>query len=311
MARAYLRIDEGLRDCFVGAQEDLSVRWVSARIEGEEVALRATGKRGNSTSEDFDALIETAELAPNEPGFVLFDAGDETRQWLLVAWVPDTAAPRLKMLYSSSREDLKTGLGSGYFTRDYCANATADLTWAQLTHTTEKPLTETEILMNEEKLLEKETSIKASGMASVPFRVSPALLALFEQFETTPCKIEITVENETFDGAVVEDFREDNTPKFLLFPADGDKRFLVYFCPDAASVKQKMVYSTAKATLISLVPFKLQSAEIRSDLQYELTQLAHPAEDKRELNHAPISKPQRPGRASVKRKPKKWTPAPP
>ncbi|CAM9837470.1 unnamed protein product, partial [Phaeothamnion confervicola] len=35
------------------------------------------------------------------------------RKWLLVAYVPDDAPVRQKMLYSSSRQDLKAALGQG------------------------------------------------------------------------------------------------------------------------------------------------------------------------------------------------------
>jgi hypothetical protein len=43
--------------------------------------------------------------------------------WVLIAWVPDNARVRDKMLYSSSRDDLKRALGLGYFRGEFYANA--------------------------------------------------------------------------------------------------------------------------------------------------------------------------------------------
>jgi len=48
-------------------------------------------------------------------------------RWVLLAWVPDAAKVRDKMLYSSSRDDLKRSLGLGYFVTEYYANSKVEL----------------------------------------------------------------------------------------------------------------------------------------------------------------------------------------
>lgn len=52
-------------------------------------------------------------------------------RWVLLAWVPDTAKVRDKMLYSSSRDDLKRSLGLGYFVTEYYANSKVQLSCNQ------------------------------------------------------------------------------------------------------------------------------------------------------------------------------------
>mmetsp|Transcript_6208 Transcript_6208/g.18805 ORF Transcript_6208/g.18805 Transcript_6208/m.18805 type:complete len:309 (+) Transcript_6208:28-954(+) len=306
MARAYLGVDDALRECFVGCQEDGSVRWVAAKIEGEKVCLVTTSKVSGSVEEDFEGIREV--IASDEPMFVLFATETEQpRSWMLLAWVPDAAAPRLKMLYSSSREDLKSGLGSGYFTRkDYCANHADDVAWSQVTAVSSAPLTEAEVLLAEEKKMEKDVSLKSSGMATLPFSLSRRLEALLAEDHAI---LAITLDGETLDGTPCDDLPDDAAgPKFVLLR----KSTLVYFCPDHASLKDKMTYATAKPTLLELLGASglkiAKSVEIRADLADEVAALDRPETDQRTITHQPNSKPRRPGRASVRSRVKKWSP---
>ena len=64
---------------------------------------------------------------------------------------------RDKMLYSSSKEDLKRNLGAGYFKAEYSANVIADVTWDSYIASLERGLdldllTETEKLLLEERV---------------------------------------------------------------------------------------------------------------------------------------------------------------
>ena len=335
MARAYLSVDSELRACFVGSQEDRSVRWVCGRIEGEVLKLHGSGKVLGSVSEDFDGLREAAGLTVDEPAFVVFardEKGDEgPRRWMLVAWVPDTAAPRAKMLYSSSREDLKTSLGSGYFGgfKDYCANAESDLSWEMLLHFEEtdhdnQPLTEQEILFNEEKKMEKDSSVRSTGMAVVPFHLSPeAEQALNDNFELLEIAIDKADDSvlglgcaPTFKDTLKASVSTATEPRFLLAKKNNQVVF-IYFCPEDASLKLKMTYSTAKATFADILRTKaielLKSIEVRDkdDLDFEFDAAINGDNDTREITHVDVAKPQRPGRSGTTSKAKakkKWTP---
>ena len=335
MARAYLGVDGELKSCFVGSQEDKSVRWVCGKIEGESVILNGSGKVGGTAAEDFDGLKDAAKLTSDEPAFVMFARDDEseTRRWMLVAWVPDTAAPRLKMIYSSSREDLKTQLGAGYFGgfKDYCANAESDLAWEMVLHFEQtdhdnRPLTEQEQLFIEEKKLEKDTSVKSSGMANLPFRLTPDAQAALGTNEFHLLEIKLETDDTlglgaepqpSLNGGLQAGLSTLTEPRFLL-ARQPPKIAFIYFCPDDASLKQKMTYSTAKSTFAEIlrandiIPAK--SIEVRdpADLDSEFASaVTNDDADKRDIVHADLSKPARPGRkpsSGSKARLKKWNP---
>merc|ERR1711871_1202465 len=123
-----------------------------------------------------DSLQASVPLSDKQPAFVLIarERTPTARRWQLLNWAPDCAPPRLKMLYSSSREDLKQSLGAGFFAshRDYSA-FDSDLSGAALLAAetkSEGPLTDAERLENEERT--RPAFSRCAGMASVPFELS-------------------------------------------------------------------------------------------------------------------------------------------
>ncbi|KAH8048651.1 hypothetical protein JL721_11897 [Aureococcus anophagefferens] len=226
MARAYLAVDVELASAFLAAQEDKGLRWLKAKVEGEAVRLVSSGRMGASIGADFDALQADASLAIDEPAFVLFSrdaealAAGAARSWQLVCWVPDSAAPRLKMIYSSSREDLKGSLGA--------------------------PLTDKELFLKEEQKLEKDTR-SSVGMASVPFRLADDLEAALraavageadfaEAVAGDRETLKLAAPHQTLGGA--GDLGRAQRPRRAALPARGQAqarrrlaKLFVYYCP--------------------------------------------------------------------------------
>lgn len=130
-------------------------------------------------------------------------AGDSSR-WVLVAWIPDNCKVRDKMLYSSSREDIKKALGLGYFMSEYYANSKEDLTWAQVLAYASKsevdgPLTEKErLIQDENKLSQVESNTTSStAMGALPFNMSEAVISALAQFKAQEINwVDMYVENE-------------------------------------------------------------------------------------------------------------------
>jgi twinfilin len=130
-------------------------------------------------------------------------------KWVLLAWVPDDCKVRDKMLYSSSREDLKRSLGLGYFVGEYYANTRADLTWTQFVdyiarERTDGPLTMKEQLILEEKALthSESHSTKATAMGALPFELSPDVIAALAQLQAGEVNwVEMTLNQETVELA--------------------------------------------------------------------------------------------------------------
>ena len=88
----------------------------------------------------------------------IYNISDETnslQSWILIAWVPEECRVRDKMLYASSREDIKLNLGATFFATEYYANNLSDLTWQSYQQSLQKDFG-VEILSENEKLIKEE-----------------------------------------------------------------------------------------------------------------------------------------------------------
>jgi twinfilin-like protein len=130
-----------------------------------------------------------------------------TAKWVLLAWVPDNSRVRDKMLYSSSREDLKKSLGLGYFVGEYYANSYSDLTWVQFIdyiskERTDGPLTLKEQLILEEKALthSESHSTKSTAMGALPFSLSAAVTSALSSLQSGEINwVEMYLSGETIE----------------------------------------------------------------------------------------------------------------
>lgn len=132
MARSNLDISSSLTEAFLSAQQPSDEsRCIKVLIVGESLNLATIINRQGSVGSDFDALAVSA-LNEHEASILLFslEEGLEDRQkWLLVSYIPDGCKVRDKMLYSSSKDDLKRALGLGFFAAEYSANSIDEVSW--------------------------------------------------------------------------------------------------------------------------------------------------------------------------------------
>ena len=134
-----------------------------ASIDGETISEAGRSAYAGSTAADFDAMGESLNETVAAFYFFCTDEAPKAgtaRHWVIISWVPDLAKVRDKMLYSSSRDDLRKTLGMGYFPTDYYANEKSDMTWATYSKGLERndaPLSATEQLQKEEAMMERDT----------------------------------------------------------------------------------------------------------------------------------------------------------
>ena len=198
MARANLNISKNLLDSFHSANESTStIRAVRVSILNEDIVLAATLPITSTSEHDFDTKLVTF-LPEKDAAIILFrlsnKADGPSQKWLLIAWVPDSSKVRDKMLYSSSREDVKKGLGLALFvTPDFHASCFNDITWKSYSlqstsSSNEDILTRKEKALKEEDLLTHNERIqlgtKATAMGVVPFTLSPDVSKSFREFIT-------------------------------------------------------------------------------------------------------------------------------
>lgn len=162
-------------------------------IAEETIHLHSLIHSQGSPQEDFQGPLRN-DLVANEAAIFLFcldnRAAGPPVKWVLIAWVPDDCKVRDKMLYSSSREDLKRSLGLGYFVGEYYANTLGDMTWDQFIdylsrERTDGPRTVKEQLILEEKALTHSEShaTKATAMGALPFELSSHVISALTQLQ--------------------------------------------------------------------------------------------------------------------------------
>ena len=274
-ARANLKIDPAVREAFMSAQAGFDVRWLRVEIDGEKMVLVDRGAPSSasaSASDDIAALARDVEAkGAGKAAYVVYctDTGAaSSKPWILVAYVPETSKVRAKMLYASGREDLKRALGHTYFKGELHASTPEDLSAENLQHTlkvatADLPYTEEELIARMEKSSIHPGGEKVAVIAGVPLSCTPALEGRIGSFSSAPANacLEVSVlDTEMFElsgehtlsngPASLASVVDDSQPRFFVIKVDAGANFL-YFCPDGCKVKRRMLYSTAKAALIS------------------------------------------------------------
>ena len=218
-------------------------------------------------SSQFDSIASS--LPSNNGQTVLFnltsDAGSPA-EWLLISWVPDLTPVRNKMLYSSSRMEIKKSLGIGQFVQnDLFASETGEITWESYQGTLGddgKCLNEKELAQVETKMGNMTASTAAtSAMGHVPFNLGNEAKKQVEAFAAGNCKlvslslsggegsIGLTpgVDNSKYTtvGGSIAAILATDTPSFVLLKTPGaivgaTQNTFLYSCPEGASIKLKM-----------------------------------------------------------------------
>ena len=159
MARSNLNISSALTEAFLSAQQySIGTRCIKVLIDGETLIISSIIQRVNNAEADFDSLA-TSALNIDQATILLFCLSDqaiEKQKWLVASFIPDGCKVREKMLYSSSREDLKRALGLGFFSHDYYANTVAEMKWECLKAYMSNDHRKDEYLSEKEKMIRDE-----------------------------------------------------------------------------------------------------------------------------------------------------------
>ena len=122
MARANLTVQPSLIEAFSNAQDTRDVRIIKVGIDIESETLvmkQSYNVSSTSHKSDFVKIVTDKIVTETSSSFLLFCLSDfdevnasESLKWLLITWIPDNCEIREKMLFSSSKSDLKTALGN-------------------------------------------------------------------------------------------------------------------------------------------------------------------------------------------------------
>jgi len=157
--QANLAVSAELKEKFHAALTPDGPRTIRVNIKAETLVFHSVKANSGDANADFAAI--TSDVTDKTPAFYLFNNGagtSDNKKWGLIAYVPELSPVRERMLYASSRDDLKTKLGNSFFKGEYYCNDKADLTYSNFTYALEgSSIKQLESVMTEkEKLLKEE-----------------------------------------------------------------------------------------------------------------------------------------------------------
>ncbi|CAH0493414.1 unnamed protein product [Peronospora farinosa] len=301
MARANLLLSAELERAFAAAQNG-KLRYVKVSIDNESFVVSASGPATSEPHDDVAQLV-TSSLNAEEAAFVLLcpDTNVSALRWVLLAFVPESVSVRDRMLYSSSRDSLKKQLGLNYFSGEFHATELHEVTWKSFLEARKKqaadaPLSESERLLKEAAMLERDTNVKSSAMGVVPFQITQNVrdkLRLLKEnkFDWISMKlsennesVEVVKSLENLELSDVSSILDRHTPSFVAYRYRGplasnatSALVFMYVCPEDSPVRLKMVYSTCKATVLSVA--KEEPLNITFDHTIEINTPTSAADD--------------------------------
>eukprot|EP00164_Ancoracysta_twista_P001680 GFYU01002203.1.p1 GENE.GFYU01002203.1~~GFYU01002203.1.p1 ORF type:complete len:334 (+),score=128.79 GFYU01002203.1:39-1040(+) len=263
---------QALADSFAAEREGKQKRFLKIKIANDEMVEADSYPFTGTQEEDFAKV--PSYLDDQEPAYVLFrsDPNKTTSdQWVAVLFVPDTAAVKDKMVYSASKDFLKKSLGYSHFCGDLFATEKSEVTFDNFMAYKEMdaatdPLTESEIQKKFEAKLEIVTGSEGAKH-TVRFPMSDgakARVADMKSGSTEFVELSLDTDKETVelvDTSASLDLdalnkREIKEPRYyiLAWKKDGTTKFVFALCcPDLASVKNKMLYSSVKSSTIESI----------------------------------------------------------
>jgi len=324
-------VSDTVRNSFGSAVSSGNVRLFKLQIENESI-VEVGSKVGTADWEADFSLIPDL-LDAERPCYILYrlpETSSGAASWALLCYVPDKSKVKDKMLYASSRANLKQQLGNNYFTDEVFGTVLGDFTLNGYKHhvqskKVEAPLTEQEQIKHQEKtsgeIYSGGQSTYIHGVAfPVDVAVTNAVKDLLQQrINYVKVAIDIDKEKIVLDtsksvasfSALGNEVPSDE-PRFHFYSYNHEFEgnnlnsiVYIYSCPDgsngtkSAPVRHRMLYSSSKANvaeIVSAVGGKIDGKiEINSStdlLEEEVFNTLHPPKEEKKQT---FSKPTRPG----------------
>ncbi|KAJ3092151.1 Twinfilin-1 [Quaeritorhiza haematococci] len=249
---------------FTNALSSEDKRAIKVIIENETlVATEVVPVEGN-WEEDFSLL--QGHLEEKVPSFILYrlDSKQPTGDfdWLLLQYVPDGSKVRDKMLYASSKATLTKELGDSKFT---------DTMYA--TH-----LNEVTLEIYRKHLIHKEASAPLTAKEQELRAVK-----LAEQVDTAQESVELDQALSVGGPDEIAAAIPPGVPRFVFYSYKHtfennqlDTLVFAYVCPPKSKVKERMLYSSSKSTVLAFVE---EQFSFVVDKKFELDEGSEISED--------------------------------
>ncbi|KAI7866403.1 hypothetical protein BDF14DRAFT_837581 [Spinellus fusiger] len=275
----------------IQVSEELSQTFASAVTSGDIRALRVSiikeSLETNGIVKAEGSLEQGVYLEPTQPAYILLrldeKAGNGEHQWLFMCYVPDNAKVREKMLYASSRATLIKALGDYRFIDSIYGTQENEFSYQgykrHLAHkAADKPLTRREQELAHIKAAEamavsdyQGTAARKSYTSGVAFPLSQEAIDALKHLNKTKEERQHNfvvlhlnnekIELDTASTVAVEELRKaipSNVPRFSFYvfehEHEGETKeviVFVYTCPSSSKIREKMLYSSSKAGVIT------------------------------------------------------------
>jgi len=273
-------VSQQLQQTFGNALQNGDKRLIKVQIIDETLIDISSVPIGSSNyEEDFNKAVDLLE--PIVPCYILYRLDSKNQegqfQWVLFAYVPDKSKVKDKMMYSSTRANLKRQLGSNYFVNEIFGTVAKDFTKESYfkhieNQQSDAPLTQQELNLKEEM----EQGVFVGGQSTyvhgVAFPVSQDVIESFNKMKKGSInyiqlvihveqeKINLSESKSIGDISGVGESLSKTEPRFHFYnwkhKHEGEtltSLVFIYSCPDgsnntkSAPVKLRMLYSSSKA----------------------------------------------------------------
>ena len=242
--------------------------------------------------------IQSTEERKQNPCFIIYRLNEEQQnQFLLLSYIPDSAAVRLKMLYSSTKATLAKQLGDSKFPQQYHANSFDELSEeSYLKHIKDQNIVDKSHLMTQRERDMKQAqlmhgqdghhSVSSKQTFNTGIKMKIANSEVINEFRSgsggSQLIFSIDTETETITVASFNDLDEAlkaisrESPRFALLSIKSDtestaaKTLFLYTCPAGAKVKERMLYSATRQFMITTITSEFS---IAVDAKSELSDL--------------------------------------
>ncbi|CAG08650.1 unnamed protein product, partial [Tetraodon nigroviridis] len=302
--------ENDVRELFADAKSGDQYRVLKIIIQHEQLCVGSFKKSSKTWDQEFDCFVLPL-LEDEVPCYILYrldSTNDQGYEWLFMAWSPDCATVRDKMLYAATRATLKKEFGGGHIKDEIFATSKEEMSYRgylslKASQSAPLPLTAAEEELKQIKLSEVQTDIGVSSkhqtLQGVAFPLHIDAVEALKRFKDKMInyvQLRIDAEHEVIRLCSTEPTEVKDLPMmipkdsaryhFFLYKHSHEGDYLqstvfIYSMPGyKCSIKERMLYSSCKNNLVDWVEGELklpiekkleidEGDELTSDSLYE------------------------------------------
>ncbi|KAG7522814.1 twinfilin-1 [Solea senegalensis] len=287
-----------VKKIFASARNGDEYRVLKIIIENEQLSVGTAKRASKQWDQEYDSLVLPL-LEDTMPCYILYrldSSNNQGHEWIFLAWSPDIASVREKMLYAATRATLKKEFGGGHIKEEIFGTTKDDLNLSgyrkyMTSQAAPLPLTAAEEELRQIKLQEVQTDIgvdtKQQTLQGVAFPLHRDAVAALERFrdkEINYVQLEVDSDHELIRLCNTEPTELRDLPKripeesaryhFFLYKHSHEGDYLestvfIYSMPGyKCSIRERMLYSSCKNPLVDMVENTL-NIEIEKKLEID------------------------------------------